>query len=134
MLLAILVCCCGGPCLALGLWPLYDKHEAASALTQYLEHVRDGDYHYAYAHLCIDALEGGYAENEHAAYLRGQRLFSRFALDNPSWETGRDGTYVTFSVHFVYADGGEGVDHFAVGMETDGPKVCDGPVWRNALR
>ena len=107
-----------------------DRDAAAVALTTYLQRVQSGDFQAAYGQLCIDVLEGN-SEPAHERFLRTQLTFASFNLGEPSESSGMDGTYDDFPVRFVSASGSRFTVDFEVGLQADGPKICDGPGWRH---
>jgi hypothetical protein len=109
-----------------GIRDALQNSDASSALADYLDDVKRGDYASAYHQLCRDALDG-YAEAEHARFLKEQPGFTSFELDNATTSTSAGGTEITFSVHFLDAAGGTRVVRMHVDMQEEGPKVCDGP-------
>jgi hypothetical protein len=54
-------------------------------------------------------------------------VYVSFEIGAATESTGRDGTYVTFPVGLTGAAGTSTMVQFEVGLQTDGPKVCDGP-------
>jgi len=107
-----------------------ERRAARDALTLYLQRVQHGDDQAAYAQLCIDALNG-YSEPDHAQFLRQQPAFVAFSLGDPTGTTGMDGTFLTFPVRFTYPDGTQVTSDFEVGLQANGPKICDGRGWRH---
>ena len=91
---------------------------------------RSGDCQAAYTQLCSDVL-ADYTESDHESFLRSQRAYTSFNLGRPIETTGMDGTYEDFPVRLVGVSGADLTITFEVGMQTDGPKVCDGPGWRH---
>lgn len=100
------------------------RSDAHAALTMYLQRVKHGDFRQAYGQLCSDVLYG-YTEEDHARFLGSQPTYVSFDLGTPIESTGMDGTYLTFPVRLTHADGTTTMVRFAVGLQTDGPKVCD---------
>ncbi|SCL33078.1 hypothetical protein GA0070624_4643 [Micromonospora rhizosphaerae] len=107
-----------------------DRRAARAALGGYLTRVEDGDYLAAYQQLCSDVLED-YPETEHVAFLRQQRAFVSYAIGDPTESSGIDGTYLAFPVSLTYVDGSADEIGLVVGLQTDGPKVCDSESWRS---
>jgi hypothetical protein len=103
---------------------------ARDALILYLQRVQHGDDQAAYALLCIDVL-ASYSEPDHARFLSEQPAFTAFSLGDPTGTTGMDGTFLTFPVRFTYPDGTQLTSAFEVGLQTNGPKICDGRGWRH---
>jgi len=126
---ACVLMCCGVFNWQSELHERQNQSKATAALTTYLKRVQATDYHAAYQQLCLDVLPE-YTESDHAAFLREQRQFASFSLGEPTISTGIDGTYLTFPVTLAYPDETTGVVRLAVGLETDGPKVCDRYDWR----
>ncbi|MGC4771525.1 hypothetical protein ACLQ25_21460 [Micromonospora sp. DT44] len=125
---ACVLMCCGAFTWQGEMHQRQDRSKATAALTTYLERVQAADYGAAYQQLCSDVVPE-YAESDYAAFLREHRPFVSFSLGEPAESTGIDGTYLTFPVTLAYPDETTGVMWLAVGLETGGPKVCDGFDW-----
>lgn len=109
-----------------------DDPGARAALIHYLDAIEHGDYAGAYAQLCADSLGSGrYSEQDHVDFLRGQPAIVSYRVGGGTRVTGVDGTSTRFPVHLSYVDGTGADLTFEVDVQTNGPRVCDGPGYRH---